>query len=101
MSNRQWNEQKNNKGKTIDGRGRGDLKARPQEKYLSGHSPGKKFRKAFLRKKMQLNVGNEPTLWYARDKHCMYSRTPPNEHSAQANTPLQWTILAGPKLFSY
>ncbi len=29
-----------------------------------------------------------------------YSRTPPYEHSAQANTPLQWTILAGPKQFS-
>ena len=29
-----------------------------------------------------------------------YSRTPPNEHSAQANTPLQWTILAGPMHFS-
>ncbi len=29
-----------------------------------------------------------------------YSRTPPYEHSAQANTPLEWTILAGPKHFS-
>ncbi len=29
----------------------------------------------------------------------LYSRTPPNEHSAQANTPLERTILAGPKHF--
>ncbi len=28
-----------------------------------------------------------------------YSRTMPNEHSGQANTPLEWTILAGPKHF--
>ena len=30
-----------------------------------------------------------------------YSRTPPYEHSAQKNTPLEWTILAGPKHFPY
>ncbi len=30
---------------------------------------------------------------------CIYSRTPPNEHSGQANTPLEWTIQAGPNHF--
>ncbi len=34
-----------------------------------------------------------------RALYSLYSRTPPNEHSGQANTPLEWTILAGPTQF--